>query len=71
MNISRTSAQPDAPNASPIHSPFQQWETDRFCEWRSEKDRPTLPAGHPDTWGLLIAGTPLEGEPYPFPVFWL
>ena len=32
-------------------------------------DRPPLPAGHPDTWGLINAGTCIEGAPYPFPVF--
>src|SRR5271155_1597203 len=32
-------------------------------------DRPAKPAGHPDTWGLITAGTVLEGAPYPFPVF--
>ena len=32
-------------------------------------DRAALPAGHPLTWGLLIEGTCLAGEPYPFPVF--
>lgn len=25
--------------------------------------------GHPETWGLLIRGTLLEGTPYPYPVF--
>lgn len=28
-----------------------------------------MAAGHPVTWGLLTAGTVLEGTPYPFPVF--
>jgi hypothetical protein len=32
-------------------------------------DRPALPSGHPDTWGLITAGTCIEGAPYPFPVF--
>ncbi|MEJ0047569.1 MAG: AsnC family protein, partial [Rhodospirillales bacterium] len=32
-------------------------------------DRPTRPPGHPDTWGLITAGTVLQGAPYPFPVF--
>ena len=31
--------------------------------------RDPLPAGHPRTWGVLIAGTVLEGVPYPLPVF--
>jgi len=34
-----------------------------------DADRPAKPAGHPDTWGLIIAGTVLDGTPYPFPVF--
>jgi hypothetical protein len=33
------------------------------------KDRPPRCAGHPMTWGLLIAGTVLDGEAYPYPVF--
>jgi hypothetical protein len=31
--------------------------------------REPLPAGHPITWGALIAGTVLESCPYPLPVF--
>jgi hypothetical protein len=34
-----------------------------------DPNRPPLPAGHPQTWGLLTAGTLLDGAPYPFPVF--
>ena len=33
------------------------------------RDRPARQAGHPLTWGLLTAGTVLDGERYPFPVF--
>jgi hypothetical protein len=33
------------------------------------EDRPPLCAGHPVTWGLLVAGTCLDGAEYPFPVF--
>jgi hypothetical protein len=33
------------------------------------RDRPARPAGHPQTWGMLTAGTVLEGEAYPYPVF--
>jgi len=29
--------------------------------------REALPAGHPITWGALVAGTLLDGAPYPFP----
>ncbi len=32
-------------------------------------DRPPRPPGHPDSWGLITAGTVLEGCAYPFPVF--
>jgi hypothetical protein len=32
-------------------------------------DRPPRPPGHPDSWGLITAGTVLEGSAYPFPVF--
>jgi hypothetical protein len=33
------------------------------------RDRPPRQAGHPQTWALLTAGTVLDGEPYPYPVF--
>jgi hypothetical protein len=33
------------------------------------RDRPARQAGHPLTWGLINAGTVLEGETYPYPVF--
>ena len=36
---------------------------------REAIDRPARPSGHPDTWGLINAGTVLEGAPYPWPVF--
>ena len=31
--------------------------------------RAPLPAGHPQTWGLLTGGTQLAGTHYPFKVF--
>lgn len=31
--------------------------------------RDPLPAGHPRSWSVLIAGTSLDGQPYPLPVF--
>jgi hypothetical protein len=33
------------------------------------RDRPARQAGHPATWALITAGTVLEGEAYPYPVF--
>jgi hypothetical protein len=33
------------------------------------RDRPARQAGHPLTWDLINAGTVLEGEIYPYPVF--
>jgi hypothetical protein len=33
------------------------------------RDRPARPPGHPASWGLINAGTVLDGVPYPFPVF--
>ena len=47
--------------------------TERKCapsvHARPENDAP-LPAGHPDTWGMLLRLTPsLAGTPYPHPVF--
>lgn len=35
----------------------------------SRVDRAPLPAGHPLTWGAIIHRTPLDGIPYPHPVF--
>ena len=34
-----------------------------------DRDRPPRAAGHPDSWGLITAGTVLEGQDYPYPVF--
>ncbi len=33
------------------------------------RDRPALTPGHPESWGLITAGTVLDGEAYPYPVF--
>ena len=33
------------------------------------RDRPARQAGHPTTWAMITAGTLLEGEAYPYPVF--
>jgi hypothetical protein len=33
-----------------------------------DPDRPTLPPGHQETWGIIIIGTSLEGMAYPIPV---
>lgn len=41
----------------------------RICGRPSANERPTLPAGHKVTWGLLTDNTALDGSPYPFPVF--
>lgn len=32
-------------------------------------EREPLPAGHPDSWGAITAGTLLDGTPYPLPFF--
>jgi hypothetical protein len=32
---------------------------------REDPSRPPLPAGHPRTWGLLVAGTGLAGAGWP------
>jgi hypothetical protein len=34
-----------------------------------DRDRPSRPSGHPDSWGLITAGTVLDGQAYPYPVF--
>ncbi len=33
-----------------------------------DPERPSLPAGHPESWGVIIKGMSLEGMPYPIPV---
>jgi len=33
-----------------------------------DPDRPALPPGHVETWGIINMGTSLEGVPYPLPV---
>jgi hypothetical protein len=32
-----------------------------------DPERPALPSGHQDTWGIIIEGTTLEGMIYPIP----
>ena len=32
-------------------------------------DRPALPSGHPESWGVITQGTILDQSIYPFPVF--
>jgi hypothetical protein len=32
-----------------------------------DPDRPALPPGHPETWGIINKGMSLEGMPYPIP----
>jgi hypothetical protein len=34
---------------------------------REDPDRPALPPGHPETWGVIIKGMSLEGMSYPIP----
>ena len=36
---------------------------------REALDRPARPPGHPACWGLITAGTVLEGAAYSYPVF--
>lgn len=33
-----------------------------------DAERPPLLPGHPETWGVIIKGTTLDGMPYPIPV---
>jgi hypothetical protein len=33
-----------------------------------DPERPALPSGHPETWGIIVKGMSLEGMPYPLPV---
>ena len=32
-------------------------------------ERPPLPSGHPLSWQAITINTPLEGAPYPYPVY--
>jgi hypothetical protein len=32
-----------------------------------DADRPALPPGHPETWGVINKGMSLDGIPYPVP----
>ena len=32
-----------------------------------DPERPALPPGHRETWGVIIRGTSMEGSPYPIP----
>jgi hypothetical protein len=32
-----------------------------------DSERPPLPPGHPETWGIINKGMSLEGMPYPIP----
>ncbi len=41
----------------------------RRCAPPEDPSRDPLPPGHPRSWGVLTAGTVLEGTPYPLPVF--
>jgi hypothetical protein len=38
-----------------------------FVPQPEDPDRPPLPPGHPETWGIIIKGTLAEGTPYPIP----
>lgn len=42
---------------------------DEFVPAPEDPQREPLPAGHPTSWDAINAGTVLEGEPYPLPVF--
>lgn len=35
-----------------------------------DPERPPLPPGHAVSWGAIVAGTCLEGAPYPLPLPW-
>jgi hypothetical protein len=39
-----------------------------FMPPAEDPERPALPPGHPDTWGIIIKGTSLAEMPYPIPV---
>lgn len=38
-----------------------------FEQRSADPDRPPLPPGHPETWGVINKGMLLEGMPYPIP----
>jgi len=47
----------------------QDLETNDLPLPAEDPERPSLPAGHPVSWGALTSGTILEGTQYPLPVF--
>ena len=47
----------------------QRLPVSRKIDLPEARDRPPLTAGHPKSWGLITAGTLLDGEAYPLPVF--
>jgi len=46
-----------------------QLPSPEFVPEPEDSEREPLPPGDPHSWGAINAGTILEGEPYPFPVF--
>ena len=40
-----------------------------FVPEPEDPDREAMPAGDPRSWGSITAGTVMDGEPYPLPVF--
>jgi hypothetical protein len=40
-----------------------------FVPEPEDPEREAMPPGDPRSWGAITAGTVLDGEPYPFPVF--
>lgn len=57
------------PNWTDPHEPRPGAEAPTEAEPEQAAEREPLPAGHPVSWGALIAGTLLAGTPYPLPVF--
>jgi hypothetical protein len=47
----------------------RMWRQPAPAAQAEARDRPARQAGHPQTWAMITAGTVLEGERYPYPVF--
>jgi hypothetical protein len=39
-----------------------------FTPATEDPERPPLPPGHPRTWSVIVRGSTIENQPYPYPV---
>lgn len=63
FGLSRTTVT-DRARALGLEIPAKPRAADKPAVVMTDHQRDPLPPGHPISWGLLIAGTSLEGNPY-------